>query len=288
MAASDRVTFTCDGAALDVAFEPGASLLDILREQLGIRGVKDGCAPQGQCGCCTVLVDGQPRVACVTPPTRVAGRAVTTVNGLADDVRDRLLAAFVADGRVAMRVLHTGDRRACGLAARSQQWRCDAGRDRPHARGAPMPVHRLAHREGGDRRRGAGRCVRLPTRSRRRRTSLDAGRRCGAARPIGCPARRRWVRRRSRAARRSRRSPAFAAAPPDATSFEAEGIRWAVGSTLVKARTRAGKIQGRRTTQTSGPPLDAPGATAARCAARYAVGRAHVPRAGHDVVRPRR
>ena len=44
--------------------------------------VKDGCAPQGQCGCCTVLVDGDARVACVTPVARIAGRTVTTVDGL--------------------------------------------------------------------------------------------------------------------------------------------------------------------------------------------------------------
>ena len=50
----------------------GSSLLDVLREQLGLRSVKDGCSPQGQCGCCTVLVDGQARVACVTPARRVA------------------------------------------------------------------------------------------------------------------------------------------------------------------------------------------------------------------------
>jgi len=56
----------------------------VLRDRLGVRSVKDGCSPQGQCGCCTVWVDGQPRVACVTPSMRVAGRAVTTVEGLAD------------------------------------------------------------------------------------------------------------------------------------------------------------------------------------------------------------
>ena len=44
----------------------------MLREQVGIRSVKDGCSPQGQCGCCTVLVDGAPRVSCVTPAA--AGR----------------------------------------------------------------------------------------------------------------------------------------------------------------------------------------------------------------------
>lgn len=58
------------------------SLLDVLREELGIRSAKDGCSPQGQCGCCTVWVDGRPRVACVTPAGRVRGRTVTTIEGL--------------------------------------------------------------------------------------------------------------------------------------------------------------------------------------------------------------
>ena len=52
-----------DGRPVRVA-EDSSTLLAVLREQLGIRSVKDGCSPQGQCGCCTVLVDGSPRVAC--------------------------------------------------------------------------------------------------------------------------------------------------------------------------------------------------------------------------------
>ena len=51
-----------DGRPVRVA-DDSSSLLAVLREQLGIRSVKDGCSPQGQCGCCTVLVDGSPRVA---------------------------------------------------------------------------------------------------------------------------------------------------------------------------------------------------------------------------------
>src|ERR1700760_4045440 len=75
------VAFTLDGRPVEVADEAG-SLLDALREGLGVRSVKDGCSPQGQCGCCTVLVDGSPRVACVTPLRRVAGCRVTTVDDL--------------------------------------------------------------------------------------------------------------------------------------------------------------------------------------------------------------
>ena len=60
----------------------GSSLLEVLRDVAGVISAKDGCAPQGQCGCCTVLVDGKARVACVTPVRRVAGRSVTTLEGL--------------------------------------------------------------------------------------------------------------------------------------------------------------------------------------------------------------
>jgi len=81
-----------------VSVADGISVLDALREELGCRSVKDGCSPQGQCGCCTVWVDGAPRVSCVTPVRRVAGRRVTTVEGLSGERRDRWVAAFVAHG----------------------------------------------------------------------------------------------------------------------------------------------------------------------------------------------
>jgi aerobic-type carbon monoxide dehydrogenase small subunit (CoxS/CutS family) len=75
------VVFTLDG--VEVRGDADASLLHVLRAA-GATSVKDGCSPQGQCGCCTVWVDGQPRVSCVTPAARVAGRDVTTLDGLPD------------------------------------------------------------------------------------------------------------------------------------------------------------------------------------------------------------
>ena len=78
--------------------EDGISLLDALRDELGCRSVKDGCSPQGQCGCCTIWVDGAPRVACVTPIRRVKGRRVTTLEGLPPEQRDRWADAFVGRG----------------------------------------------------------------------------------------------------------------------------------------------------------------------------------------------
>jgi aerobic-type carbon monoxide dehydrogenase small subunit (CoxS/CutS family) len=80
---SPTIEFTVNGVRASVA-DDGCSLLEVLRDRIGIRSVKDGCSPQGQCGCCTVLIDGAARVACVTPARRVAGRAVTTIEGLDD------------------------------------------------------------------------------------------------------------------------------------------------------------------------------------------------------------
>ena len=77
-----EIEFVVNGQAVSVP--AGGTLLDALREDLGLHSVKDGCSPQGQCGCCTVWVDDRPRVSCVTPVARVSGRSVTTIEGLAD------------------------------------------------------------------------------------------------------------------------------------------------------------------------------------------------------------
>ena len=73
-------------------------LLAALREELDVTSPKDGCSPSGQCGCCTVLVDGKPAVACNLALDRVAGKAVTTLEGLPAEERDRYAAAFAATG----------------------------------------------------------------------------------------------------------------------------------------------------------------------------------------------
>jgi aerobic-type carbon monoxide dehydrogenase small subunit (CoxS/CutS family) len=72
---------TVNGKARSVDVEPDATLLNVLREQLDLTGPKYGCG-EGQCGACTVLIDGKPRRACITPVKAAAGRQVTTVEGL--------------------------------------------------------------------------------------------------------------------------------------------------------------------------------------------------------------
>ena len=76
--------------------DDGASLLEVLRDRLRVLSPKDGCSPQGQCGCCTVWIDGKARVACVTPVKRVHGRSVTTVEGLPE--ADSWAESFCAAG----------------------------------------------------------------------------------------------------------------------------------------------------------------------------------------------
>ena len=86
-----------NGQARTVADET-STLLDVLRGECGLTSVKDGCSPQGQCGCCTVLVDGQARVSCVTPVRRVRDREITTVEGLDDETRAAWGDAFASTG----------------------------------------------------------------------------------------------------------------------------------------------------------------------------------------------
>jgi isoquinoline 1-oxidoreductase len=73
-----------NGVAHRMAREPERSLLHVLREELGLTGAKPGCG-EGVCGACTVLLDGEPVQACRVPVAEVAGRAVTTIEGLAPD-----------------------------------------------------------------------------------------------------------------------------------------------------------------------------------------------------------
>src|SRR5918999_502784 len=90
-------TFTLNGTPVTVA-DDHEHLLAALRDELGVTSPKDGCAPSGQCGCCTVLVEGKPTVSCSLALDRVAGRNVTTLEGLDAAERDRYAAAFATTG----------------------------------------------------------------------------------------------------------------------------------------------------------------------------------------------
>lgn len=73
--------FTLNGTAVDVTAHPLKRLLDVLREDLELTGTKEGCG-EGECGACTVLIDGEPVCACLVPVAQVRDTAVTTIEGL--------------------------------------------------------------------------------------------------------------------------------------------------------------------------------------------------------------
>ena len=92
------VRVVVNGAPRALAVEPRDLLIDVLRERLGLRGVKRSCDVE-VCGACTVLVDGVPVSSCTTLAVEVDGRHVLTVEGLArDGVLDPVQQAFVAHG----------------------------------------------------------------------------------------------------------------------------------------------------------------------------------------------
>ncbi|MGC9530554.1 MAG: (2Fe-2S)-binding protein [Candidatus Bipolaricaulaceae bacterium] len=77
-----RIDFQLNGRPVSLDLPPGRRLLDVLRVDLGLTGTKEGCG-EGECGACTVLVDGRPRLSCLTAAVQVAGKDVVTVEGLA-------------------------------------------------------------------------------------------------------------------------------------------------------------------------------------------------------------
>ncbi len=97
-AAASTTEFTCNGSTVRVGQHE--HLLAALRDELHLVAAKDGCAPSGQCGCCTVLLNGKARVACQIPLAKVAGANIVTPEGLDADERERYAAAFGATGAV--------------------------------------------------------------------------------------------------------------------------------------------------------------------------------------------
>lgn len=79
-----KVTFVLNGRENTVEAKPGEMLVNVLREELGLTGTKIGC-DEGECGACTVLIDGQPVLSCLYPVYKVQGRNVQTVEGVASD-----------------------------------------------------------------------------------------------------------------------------------------------------------------------------------------------------------
>ncbi len=227
---------------MEVARDEG-SLLEALREDLRVLSVKDGCSPQGQCGCCTVLVDGAPRVACVTPLRRVTGRTVTTVDGLAPDTHARLVGAFVATGAsqcgfctpgILCRLAALGSRPAPAqveTALLAHLCRCTGWGTIVEAACDPGPPPLTLGELGGD-----------PPAINRRAT-LEGGtrQRTGPGVVTG------------------RGGFADDLAPPDCLVAVPDGKGgWALGGSLGEARAAAAKVPGRRSGRQLRYPIDIP------------------------------
>ena len=84
-----------NGKRVRVEAHPMARLIDVLRENCGLTGTKEGCG-EGECGACTVLMDGQPINSCLVPLAHAGGTRITTIEGLGG--RHRLQRAFVEQG----------------------------------------------------------------------------------------------------------------------------------------------------------------------------------------------
>jgi carbon-monoxide dehydrogenase small subunit len=91
-----KVSFRLNGAAREVEAPPLSRLLDVLRERLGLTGTKEGCG-EGECGSCTILLDGEPVNACLVVIGQCQDRVITTVEGLGP-AENPMQAAFIREG----------------------------------------------------------------------------------------------------------------------------------------------------------------------------------------------
>ena len=131
---TDTVTVTCtvNGERRTLTVDPRVTLLDGLRERLGLTGTKKGC-DRGQCGACTVHVDGRRVLSCLTLAATVHGRRVTTVEGLADGDRlhpvqqafvdcDGFQCGFCTSGQIMSAVALIREGHAAGDDAQIREW----------------------------------------------------------------------------------------------------------------------------------------------------------------------
>ena len=239
--ADDVLEIIVDGRTV-VVTDVAMTLLDVLRSA-GAMSVKDGCAPQGQCGCCTVLVDGAPRVSCVTPVRRMSGRSIVTVDGLAEGRAELWADALCSSGgsqcgfctpgiicRLEGLVEKGGDLTddaQVGRALQAHLCRCTGW----------VTIHEAAVAIAT----GAS----LPDRNVETaavRASIEGGadQRVGPEVALG------------------RGGFADDIAPAGALVAVPSPDGWTIGESLFEARAKAVKVQGRRTTLDPVPPIDLP------------------------------
>ena len=97
IAALPSVSFNVNGTLVSVRSDH-PHLLSALRDELDITSPKDGCSPSGQCGCCTVMIDGKAVVSCQLSLSKVSGKSVVTLEGVQSEERQRFAQAFAACG----------------------------------------------------------------------------------------------------------------------------------------------------------------------------------------------
>ena len=91
-----EIKFVLNGKPVSVDVSPSMRLLDVLREKLHLTGTKEGCG-EGECGACTVLVNGEPYNSCLTPVINIVNKAVVTIEGFRETKAYRVIADAFAD-----------------------------------------------------------------------------------------------------------------------------------------------------------------------------------------------
>ena len=95
-----QIEFTVNGKAVALEIEPHLRLVDVLRDRLGLKGAKEGCG-EGECGACTVLMDGRAVLSCLVLAVQARGHSIVTVEGLAQgDTLTPLQRSFIDHGAV--------------------------------------------------------------------------------------------------------------------------------------------------------------------------------------------
>ncbi len=93
------IEFTVNGLKRRIEVEPNELLINVIRGKLGLTGTKYGCGI-GECGSCTVLIDGEPALSCLTLAIEVDGREIVTIEGIAENELNHIQEAFLDQGAV--------------------------------------------------------------------------------------------------------------------------------------------------------------------------------------------
>ncbi len=172
-----HLSLNVNGEVQEVAFAPHKTLLEVLREDMGLTGTKHGCE-LGECGACTVIVDGEPVLSCLMLALECEGRAITTVEGIATAAGPHPLQTAFADLNAAQCGYCTPGflcaRRRCSTTTPRPRARRSAG-----ARGQPLPLHGVSEDLRGRRARRR--------RAARRGAAADPGQRARRRRGGGSP-----------------------------------------------------------------------------------------------------